>query len=112
MYIDLLVCTVSLGGDCLSDKDHTDIYDKLQSQAFKWREIGKGLGFFESELKVIENTPTLLMQAPKSYLKEMLAQWLQWGPGDGRGSTSFATRMSLHAALLKVNLAQLAEQFR
>ena len=52
------------------------------------------------------------MQVPKSYLREMLTEWLQRGPGDGRGSTGFATRESLHAALLKVNLAQLAEKFQ
>ena len=34
------------------------------------------------------------------------------GPGDGRGSSGFATRSSLRAALLKVNLGQLAQQFQ
>ena len=77
------MCAVSLGGACLSEKDHTDIYSKLQSQAFKWRDIGRGLGFLEDELKVIENAPALLMQAPKSYLRVMLTQWLQWGPEMG-----------------------------
>ena len=61
---------------------------------------------------MIENAPALLIQAPNSYLRRMLTQWLQWDPGDGRGSAGFATRESLHAALLKVNLAQLAEQFQ
>jgi hypothetical protein len=54
----------------------------------------------------------LLMQAPESYLGAMLSQWLQWAPGDGRGSTGFATRESLHAALLRANLGQLAQQFQ
>jgi hypothetical protein len=48
------------------------------------------------------------MQAPKSFLVEMLSQWLQWAPGDGRGSAGFATRGSLRTALLKANLGQLA----
>jgi hypothetical protein len=52
------------------------------------------------------------MQAPQSFLGEMLSQWLQWASGDGRGSTGFATRESLRAALLRANLGQLAEQFR
>ena len=34
----------------------------------------------------------------------MLTQWLQWAPGDDRDSKSFATKESLHAALLKANL--------
>ena len=64
-------------------------------------------------MDTIQNNPMLLAQSPpKSYLREMLTQWLQWGPGDGRGSTGVATRESLHAALLKVNLAQLAEQLQ
>ena len=61
---------------------------------------------------MIENSPSLFMQAPKSFLREVLTQWLQWAPGDGRGSTSYATKESLHAALLKANLGQLAEQFQ
>ena len=55
----------------------------------------------------------LMMQSPPhSFVGEMLNQWLQWAPGDGRGSTDFATRESLRAALLKANLGQLAQQFR
>ena len=96
----------------LSDSDHSSIYYKLEYQAANWRDIGKALGFLEGELNVIEKSPSLFMQAPKSFLGEMLTQWLQWAPGDGRGSTSYATKESLHAALLKANLGQLAEQFQ
>ena len=59
----------------------------------------------------IQSRPMLLMQAPESYLGEMLSQWLQWAPGDGRGSTGFATRESLRAALLRANLGQVAQHF-
>jgi hypothetical protein len=48
----------------------------------------------------------LQFQAPLNYLREMLSQWLQWAPGDGRGSAGFATRESLRAALLRAKLAQ------
>ena len=64
----------------------------------------------KGELNVIENSPSLFMQAPKSFLRDMLTQWLQWAPGDGRGSTGYATKKSLCAALLRANLGQLAEQ--
>ena len=61
----------------------------------------------------IQSNPMLLTQsAPKSYLREMLSQWLQWTPGDGRGSTGYASKKSLRAALLKANLGQLAQQFQ
>ena len=60
----------------------------------------------------IRNSPMLLMQAPKSFLREMLSQWLQWAPGDGRGSKDFATKEALYAALLKINLGEFANLFR
>ena len=61
----------------------------------------------------IQSNPMLLTQsAPKSYLREMLSQWLQWAPGDWRGSTGYASKESLRAALLRANLGQLAQQFQ
>ena len=91
-------------GTRLHDKDHTDIYNKLQERAAKWRDIGKALGFKEGEMDNIQCRPMLSHSAPNSWLGEMLTQWLQWAPGDGRGSTSFATKETLRAALLKANL--------
>jgi hypothetical protein len=58
----------------------------------------------------IQSCPRLFMEAPESYLGEMLSQWLQWAPGDGRGSTGYASKESLRAALIKANLGQLAHQ--
>ena len=61
----------------------------------------------------IQSNPMLMLQSPPaSWLSEMLSKWLQWGPGDGRGSPGFATKEMLCAALLKANLAQLADKFR
>ena len=61
----------------------------------------------------IQIRPMLTMSAPNSWLGEMLTQWLQWAPGDGRGSTGFATKETLRAALLKANLGNdYAEQFQ
>ena len=94
----------------LSDGDHAKICNELEDYAAKWREIGGALGFSEGELNNIQANQMLLTQfPPMSYLKEMVSQWLQWAPGDGRGSTSRATKESLVAALLAVNLGQLTE---
>ena len=101
----------SVGRHPLSDRDLSDIYSQLETHADRWWDIGNALGFLARELSVIENTPALFMQAPKSFLREMLTQWLQWAPSDKRGSTGYATKVSLHGALLKINLSQLAEQF-
>ncbi len=80
----------------------------METHAFRWRDIGRALGFTENEMNLIESNHSLLRESPKSYLREMLSQWLEWGPGDLRGSKNYATRESLHAALLQANLAQLA----
>ena len=60
----------------------------------------------------IQSRPMLAVLAPNSWLGRMLTQWLEWAPGDRRGSVGFATRDSLRDALLKVNLGQLAQQFQ
>ena len=96
----------------LSDGDHQDVYSRLEQHAFRWRDIGSALGFSQGELNNIEAKPLLFQLAPTSWLREMLTQWLQWAPGDWRGSSGFATRGSLHSALLKVKLGQLAQQFK
>ena len=46
----------------------------------KWELIGIALGFDPEDLKIIEQTPTLISQGPVTYFKEMLLQWLKWAP--------------------------------
>ena len=93
----------------LRDENHHVIYSKLADYADKWLYIGAELGFKHTELTIIQANPTLLLQSPpKSYLRQMLSQWLQWGPGDARGSPDFANSLMLHKALLKINLASVA----
>ena len=62
------------------------------------------------EMDAIENTEVLALQGSTAFLGELLALWLQWAPGDGRGSTGYATKESLIAALLKANLDELAKK--
>lgn len=84
------------------------IYSKLAPHATNWKELGTALGFNDNELELIQNEPLLLMQSPKSYLRKLLSQWLQWGPRDGRGSTDFANSVTIYKALLCINLAPVA----
>ena len=63
------------------------ICEKLCPHSHKWRDIGVGLGFTSSELDIIQAAPLRLHNAPWS---AMLADWLEWAPGDGRGSTEYA----------------------
>ena len=85
------------------------IYSKLADYADKWQDLGTELGFKNTELATIQANPALFIQTPpKSYLRQMLSQWLQWGPRDARGSPDFANSLMLHKALLKINLASVA----
>ena len=67
------------------------------------------LGFLPFELDVIQAGPFLLATAPRSWLSTMLAQWLQWAPGDSRGSTNFATLENLKHALYQAGLGVTAD---
>ena len=81
---------------------------KLNLYASKWREIGTHLGFRQGELDNIEHKPLLLNEGPKAWLREMLREWLEWAPGDSRGSSSSASIECLKCALDKSGLAQTA----
>ena len=87
---------------------HAKLLQQLTGNATKWRLIGIYLGFREGELDNIEGAPLLLQEAPVSWLCKMLSQWLEWAPGDGRGSTHFATlnslKIALHSAGLEIKL--------
>ena len=92
---------------------HESHYDSLLSQlsqhATKWEDIGTHLGFLPGELSNIKARPDLFIQgAPRSWLSAMLAEWLQWAPGDGRGSSSFATLEALKTALNQAGLGAAA----
>ena len=92
-----------------TQKDENIIYWRLEQYASKWKEIGTGLQFTHYELENILNKPLLLSRAPESWLKEMLSKWLQWAPGDNRGSTNYATVEGLIVALVKAGLAAAAD---
>ena len=52
--------------------------DLIHNFSDKWDYIGLGLGFIQPELNQIRAMPLLLTTAPKSYLTELLSQWVQW----------------------------------
>ena len=98
----------SKGQTPLNEENHSTLLKQLQEHSANWREIGSYLGFRPSELKKIHAQPLLLPTAPTSWLSEMLAQWLQWSPGDSRRSTKFALLEDLKAALCEVGLTETA----
>ena len=92
-------CAAAMPTTRLSEDHHSSLFKQLATYSYKWETIGSFLGFKPGELRVIENKPSLYSGAPHSFLSTMLAEWLQWAPGDSRGSTNFATLESLKAAL-------------
>ena len=92
----------------LNEHNHAVLLKQLQTHSAKWKEIGSSLGFLPSELEEIEAKPLLLTGAPRSWLSAMLAGWLQWAPGDSRGSKKFAMLEDLKAALCESGLTNLA----
>ena len=93
----------------LNERDHhTKLLDQLKLHATKWRNIGTYLEFQQGELDIIESKPMLLVQGPLGYLNEMLSEWYQWAPGDGRGSKDFATLEALTNAMRQAGLGRAA----
>lgn len=97
------------GGTRLSDDNHNWIFSNIQASANGWKTLGRELGFKNPELEFIGIGSA--SQGPMGCLSEMLRQWLQWAPGDGRDSESFATKELLVAALLRANMGTTAAKF-
>ena len=114
----------------LSENNHSVLNAKLTKYSAQWREIGTHLGFYPYELNEIQARPPLYTTASKTLLSSlvpkplprfqcglgtrlllsaMLADWLQWAPGDQRGSTSYATLEGLSDALNEAGLSEAAQ---
>ena len=97
----------------LTTEEHYGFLCKaLEIHAAKWKDIGRNLKFLPGELTNIEARPMLLLTAPKSFLHAMLEEWLQWAPGDHRGSKDFATLEALQLALSESGLGAAAARLR
>ena len=91
----------------LSENDLAKILTLLRECSPKWIEIGRYLGFRSEELDSIRSRPSLLSNAPVSYLKELLSQWL-YRPTPYHPDPP--TWESLREALMKANLGSLVEK--
>lgn len=89
----------------LNCRHFPSLHQQLSQHATKWYEIGLELGFTHKELNVIQNAALFVDDG----LGEMLSQWLEWFPGDGRKTTSVATLEELKHALRRVGLGLTAE---
>ena len=62
----------------LTEKYIATLLELIHTFSSKWDEIGTMLEFAPSEIENIRNMPLLVAKAPKSWLKELLSQWVQW----------------------------------
>ena len=97
----------------LNVKQHYSILHRdLIKHSNKWTEIASHLGFRQSEIENIQAKPLLFSDAPACWFRTMLEQWLQWAPGDSRGSNGFATLENLKEALSRAGLGATAHDLR
>ena len=99
---------MSSGKIFLTDNSYANLCLQLGPHAAAWRTIGGNLGFLPGELDIISCNPQNNYDAPKSYLNSLLAQWLQWAPGDGRRSKEMATLKALKDATKAAGLPKVA----
>ena len=92
----------------LTEEQYSIIFEQLRKHSSDWNTIGTHLGFHPSELRNIQARPLLLVEAPYSWLGAVLQEWLQWAPGDSRGSKNFATLENLKSALFKAGFEDTA----
>jgi ankyrin repeat protein/GTPase SAR1 family protein len=86
------------------------LIEQLSNYATKWREIGTFLKFKQEELDIIQDKPYLQSSAPISWLSALISNWMQWAPGDSRGSTTYANLEDLKSAVSKAGLGVVADE--
>ena len=86
--------------------------EQLTPCAASWELIAIYLGFMKGEVENIKAHPLKLRNAPMSYLEEVLSQWLEWAPGDSRGSDSFATLETLQKALTDAEFPNISHELQ
>ena len=86
------------------------LISQLSNCAPKWREIGTHLGFDQNELDAIQARPLLLSGAPQTWLSDLISCWLEWTPGDCRGSVRYANLEDLRSTLHKTGYKDIADK--
>ena len=80
----------------------------MRPAASQWRTTGGALGFLDSDLTIIQNSPSLIQEGTTGYVREMLSQWLNWAPPNH----PWPTLEALEAALRSSGHERLALQLR
>jgi hypothetical protein len=102
------VCFVFVDNTYLRATDYGCLCEKLRSCAAEWRLIAQSLGFTFSEIAIIETNPKNVR--PTSYIENVIGVWLEWAPGDARGSEDYATLEQLQIAVDKAGFGVIASK--
>ena len=70
----------------------------MRPAAPQWQMIGGALGFLDSDLTIIQNSPMLIPEGPTGYFRQMLSQWLKWAPPNHRWPTLEALETALRSS--------------
>lgn len=82
------MCSSSLPGKRLQEKDLSALLELVEPAAPKRMKVGLKLGFLDSELKVIEATPSLIVEGPEACFREILSRWLKRAPPEHKFPSS------------------------
>ena len=91
----------------LDKHHHVVLFRQLSKHSSKWKIY---LGFLPEELDIIGAKSHLYHEGPKGFIYEMLSEWLEWAPGDQRGSTQYATLAAINKAISDAGLGATAAE--
>ena len=113
-----LVLQISLGPTSLpaagqsrtvvDSRHYGALCEQLRPCVAGWRKIAEGLRFHNYEIENIGSDLTKLVGSPGSYMDAVLSEWLNWGPGDKRGTKDLATLEALKEALNRADFGRVA----
>ncbi|MCL1080080.1 hypothetical protein L2734_18295 [Parashewanella spongiae] len=71
----------------------------------RWETLAVQLGFKGNEVSIIKGNPMNIISGPHSYFFNVIDDWSQWSPGDGRGSKERANIDALKKALERMGIS-------
>jgi hypothetical protein len=99
---------IFITGTRLKAADYGCLCVKVRPCAAKWKLIAQSLRFTHNEISAIEANPRNVQ--PNSYLDNVVGVWLEWAPGDARGSEDYATLEQLQIAVNKAGYGAIASE--
>ena len=100
-------------GVLLNQRHLPTIYRQLKTKcSTKWKEIGTYLGFCEGELDIIVSKQLQNSEGIDGCLRIMLAEWMEWSPGDSRGSKQEPNLGALKCAICAAGCAKTAKNLK